>query len=103
MTPIRLACLAAAALLALAIVWAGATASFSASFSQITNDPWGVVTLIDLYCAFLVSGILIWRFEPSRPLALLLIVATLGLGSLVPLLWLAFRGLGRLGAARRAG
>ena len=63
----------------------------------------GVVTLIDLYCAFLVSGILIWRFEPSRPLALLLIVATLGLGSLVPLLWLAFRGLGRLGATRRAG
>ena len=100
MTPLRLACLGAAAILASAIVWAGATASFSASFSKITNDPWGVVTLIDLYCAFLVSSILIWRFEPSRPLALLLIVLTMGLGSLVPLLWLAFRGLGRLSVAR---
>lgn len=100
MTPLRLACLAAAAVLALAIAWAGATASFSASFSKITNDPWGMVTLIDLYCAFLVSSILIWRFETSRLLALVLIVLTLGLGSLVPLLWLAFRGLNHVGATR---
>jgi hypothetical protein len=91
MTPLRFACLAAAAILAAAIVWAGATASFSASFAKIANDPWGVVTLIDLYSAFLVSSIVIWRFEPSRLLALLLIVLTMGLGSLVPLLWLAFR------------
>lgn len=100
MTPLRLACLAAAALLALAIGWAATTASFSASFSKISNDPWGLVTLIDLYCAFLVSSILIWRFEPSRLLALLLIALTMGLGSLVPLLWLAFKGLNRLNLAR---
>jgi hypothetical protein len=82
--------------LATAIIWAFATASFSASFAKITNDPWGVVTLIDLYSAFLVSGVLIWRFEPSRPLAVALIILMLGLGSLVPLFWLALRGAERL-------
>lgn len=91
MTPLRLLFLAAALTLGAAIIWAMATASFSASFAKIGNDPWGVVTLIDLYSAFLVSGLVIWRFEPSRALALVLIVLTLGLGSLVPLLWLAFR------------
>jgi len=101
MTPLRFVFLAAALVLAAAIIWAGATASFSASFAKIANDPWGVVTLIDLYAAFLVSGFLIWRFEPSRPLALGLIVLTLGLGSLVPLLWLAFRSGPALIAARR--
>jgi len=101
MTPLRFVFLAAALVLAAAIIWAGATASFSASFAKIANDPWGVVTLIDLYAAFLVSGFLIWRFEPSRPLALGLIVLTLGLGSLVPLLWLAFRAGPALIAARR--
>jgi hypothetical protein len=101
MTPLRLLFLAAALILAAAIVWAGATASFSASFAKIVNDPWGVVTLIDLYAAFLVSGFLIWRFEPSKPLALGLMLLTLGLGSLVPLLWLAFRAGPALIAARR--
>lgn len=101
MTPLRLAFIAAALVLAAAIVWAGATASFSASFAKIGNDPWGVVTLIDLYCAFLVAGFMIWRFEPSRALAVLLIVLMIGLGSLVPLFWLAFRGAPMLLAARR--
>lgn len=101
MTPLRLVFLAAALILAATIVWAGATASFGASFAKIGNDPWGVVTLIDLYAAFLVSGFLIWRFEASRPLALALVVLTLGLGSLVPLLWLAFRAGPALIAARR--
>jgi hypothetical protein len=101
MTPLRFVFLAAAFVLAAAIVWAMATASFSASFAKIANDPWGVVTLIDLYAAFLVSGFLIWRFEPSRPLALGLMVLTLGLGSLVPLFWLAFRAGPALLPARR--
>jgi uncharacterized membrane protein (DUF373 family) len=97
----RFVFLAAALILAAAIIWAMATASFSASFAKIGNDPWGVVTLIDLYSAFLVSGFVIWRFEPSRLLALALIVLTLGLGSLVPLLWLAFRAGPVLLGARR--
>jgi hypothetical protein len=101
MTPLRLVFLAAALILGAAIVWAMATASFSASFAKIANDPWGVVTLIDLYSAFLVTGLLIWRFEASRPLALALIVLTLVLGSLVPLLWLAFRAGPALIASRR--
>lgn len=101
MTPLRLVFLAAALVLGAAIIWASATASLGASFAKIGNDPWGVVTLIDLYSAFLVSGFLIWRFESSRRLALLLIVLTLGLGSLVPLLWLVFRAGPALIAPRR--
>jgi hypothetical protein len=100
MNPLRLVFIAAALALAAAIVWAAATSSFSASFAKIANDPWGVVTLIDLYCAFLVVGVMLWRFEPSRSLAIVLIVLTLGLGSLVPLLWLAFRGAALLVTAR---
>ena len=96
MTPMRLVFLAAALLLGAAIVWAMATASLGASFAKIGNDPWGVVTLIDLYSAFLVSGFVIWRFEASKALAV-----TLGLGSLVPLLWLAFRAGPALVASRR--
>ena len=91
MTPLRILLLAAAVILAGAIAWAAMTASFGASFALITANPWGVVTLIDLYAAFLVAAVVIWRFEPPRPLAAVLILLTLVLGSLVPLLWLAFR------------
>ncbi len=91
LTPARLPFLVAALALGATILWAAATTPLWASFREIAANPWGVVTLIDLYCAFLVSSVLIWRFERSRPLAIILIALTPVLGSLVPLLWLAFR------------
>jgi hypothetical protein len=93
MTPLRIALLAAAALLSGAIFWASFAAPFFAGFSAVLANPWGVVTLIDLYAGFLFAGVLIWVLEPNRPLAATLVLITLVLGNVVPLVWLAARGL----------
>ena len=45
------------------IVWASLTADFFASFDAITADPWGLVTLADLYLGFLLAAIVIVFFE----------------------------------------
>jgi hypothetical protein len=96
MTPIRLILIAVALVLSASIVWASLNAPLFASFGIITANPWGVVTLIDLYSGFLVASVVIWVLEPSRPLALALILLTLVLGNVVTLVWLAWRGLNRL-------
>jgi hypothetical protein len=85
--------LAAAALLAL-ILWAAATASFGASFAAIASDPWGLVTLADLYLGFLMIAVVIALVERPLPAALW-IVAALVLGNVVAAAWLALR-LGRI-------
>lgn len=84
---------ASALILAAAIVWAGSSANIRASFGLITADPWGIVTLIDLYAGFVFAGAVIWLLEPRKGLASALILLTLVLGNLVTLLWLALRGL----------
>jgi hypothetical protein len=93
MTPLRIALLAAAAILSGAIFWASQAAPFFAGFSTVLANPWGVVTLIDLYAGFLFAGALIWLIEPDKRLAATLILITLVLGNVVPLVWLAARGL----------
>jgi hypothetical protein len=93
MTPLRIVLLAAAALLSAAIFWASQAAPFFAGFSAVLANPWGVVTLIDLYAGFLFAGALIWLIEPDKRLAATLILITLVLGNVVPLVWLAARGL----------
>lgn len=45
------------------IVWASLTADFLASFDAITADPWGLVTLADLYLGFVLTAIVIAAFE----------------------------------------
>lgn len=82
--------LAAAALLA-AISWASVTADIVASFRILTADPWGIVTLVDLYAGFAVVLVMIGLLEPRRWIVVLVVVATPVLGSLVPALWLASR------------
>jgi cytochrome c oxidase assembly factor CtaG len=93
MTPLRIALLAAAAILSGAIFWASYAAPFFAGFSTVLANPWGVVTLIDLYAGFLFAGVMIWLIEPNKRLAATLILITLVLGNVVPLVWLAVRGL----------
>jgi hypothetical protein len=93
MTPLRIALLAAAAILAAAIFWASQAAPFFAGFSTVLANPWGVVTLIDLYAGFLFAAVLVWLAEPDKRLAATLILITLVLGNVVPLVWLAARGL----------
>ncbi|MGL4729563.1 MAG: hypothetical protein ACRCWO_12485 [Bosea sp. (in: a-proteobacteria)] len=93
MTLLRAALLATAAILSGAIVWASYAAPFFAGFSVVLANPWGVVSLIDLYAGFFFAGVLIWFIEPNKRLAATLILITLVLGNVVPLIWLAARGL----------
>lgn len=105
MTMLRLALLACALVLAATIIWAGFHAPFWASFGHITANPWGVVTLVDLYSGFLVACVMLWLLEPRKGLAAALVLLTLVLGNIVTLLWLAWRGMGlitRRFAARTA-
>ncbi len=99
---IRIICALGFLLMTGAILWAFGQAPFWPSVSAIMANPWGVVTVIDLYLGFLVFAIVIHRFEPNRMLALALIVALPILGNVVSLGWLAIRGLAlvRVGAAR---
>lgn len=91
MTLLRALLVLLAAGLLVAIVEAFTTAAFFASFAEVAADPWGFVGLLDLYLGFVVFAVLLVLLEPSRGLALLLVVATFLLGNLVSLIWLAWR------------
>ncbi len=97
---LRILCLIGFALLAGVILWAFGQAPFWESAAAIARNPWGVVTLVDLYLGFFIFAIVIARFEPSRPLAVGLIAAMPILGNVVPLAWLAWRGLDLIRPAR---
>ncbi len=53
---LRLAFALPGLILAAAIVWAFGKADFWASGAQIVANPWGLVTLIDLYAGFIITG-----------------------------------------------
>ncbi|MCU0884171.1 MAG: hypothetical protein MUC44_04360 [Beijerinckiaceae bacterium] len=72
---LKFICALGFALLAGSIIWAFGRAPFWPAVAEITANPWGIVTLIDLYLGFLIFSIVLWRFEPSRPLAIGLIAA----------------------------
>lgn len=73
------------------IVWAFGAANFWASFSLITADAWGKVTLGDLYLGFLATGIIIAIIERHIARTAALLVALFFLGNVVTGLWLAWR------------
>ena len=80
-----------ALILAVAILWAMGEKSIGASFAEMIRDPWGVVTLIDLYAGFIAFALVLAYFEKPW-VAVLLFVLMCGLGNLVSLGWLALRG-----------
>jgi hypothetical protein len=75
-----------------AIIWAFGKADFWASGAQIIANPWGLVTLIDLYAGFIITGIIIAALERWRPWAWSLLVLSLVLGNVVFAAWGALRG-----------
>jgi hypothetical protein len=89
--------------LAGAIAWAMSKAPFWASFGAIVADPWGLVTLADLYLGFFACAAIIALAERRAGVALAWIVALFVLGNLVTGLWLALRGLPKLTSLRRHG
>lgn len=91
----------AAAILVATIIWAFGERPFGESFAVISADPWGIVTLIDLYLGFGLFAIVIAVTERRLLPAAIWIVPLFLLGNAVAAAWLIFR-LGRL-AARPAG
>lgn len=73
------------------IVWAFEAASFWSSFAAITGDPWGLVTLADLYLGFIVAIALIVMVEGPKPWAIALAISIFVLGNVVTALWFAWR------------
>ena len=103
-TGFRIIAALSAIALAFAIVWAGMTAgqSLSEAVGWLVSEPWGVVSLIDLYLGFVLIAILIWVFEPNKLIALAFILPLPILGNVWSAVWLAWR-LGALINRRRAG
>jgi cytochrome b subunit of formate dehydrogenase len=75
-----------------AIVWAFGKADFWTSVVQVTANPWGVVTLVDLYAGFIVTGVIIAAIERWRPWAWGMLALALVLGNVVYALWGVARG-----------
>jgi ABC-type Fe3+ transport system permease subunit len=78
--------------LAAAIFWAFGKADFWASGAAIIANPWGLVTLIDLYAGFIITGLIIAAIERWRPWAFGMLVVSLVLGNVVFAAWGAVRG-----------
>ena len=73
----------------------------------IGGDPWGLVTLIDLFCGLFFAALWIGAVEADRRVAIAGIALLFVLGNLVTAVYLLLRarhasGLGELLTARRA-
>jgi hypothetical protein len=71
------------------IVWAVQTGDFWAEGSWLTSNPWGLVSLTDLYLGFLVTAIFMYLIEKPGT-RWLWIVPLPFLGNVWTLLWLAY-------------
>jgi hypothetical protein len=79
-------------ILAAAIVWAFGRADFWASGRAIIANPWGVVTLIDLYAGFIMTGVCVAAVERWKSWTWALLAVSLVLGNVVYALWAVLRG-----------
>lgn len=95
---LRTTCLIGIALLAIVKVWAGITGDLAATMAEAGKDPWGIVALIALYSGMAAFVLVLFRLEPDRRIAFAVLAATPLVGNIALAGWLAFRGLGLLGA-----
>lgn len=80
----------AALAFAVLITWAVNAGNFAEAGRWLTSDPWGIVSLTDLYIGFALIAMVIALFERSRWRAAFWIVPLPFLGNLWTLVWLAF-------------
>lgn len=73
------------------ILWASLVADFWASFDAIAADPWGIVTLADLYLGFFLIAIVIACFEGGGIRAVLWIAPLPFLGNVWAVVWFVVR------------
>ncbi|HMQ57020.1 MAG TPA: hypothetical protein PKE65_00555 [Rhizobiaceae bacterium] len=76
--------------LAGAIVWAMMTGSFGEAGAWLTSDPWGIVTLGDLYLGFVIAAVLIAQLETGWR-RLFWIAPIFVLGNVWTALWIVLR------------
>lgn len=76
-----------------AIVWAILTAnqSLGEALAWLTSNPWGVVSLVDLYLSFFFVAVLIWVLEPNKRIALVFILPLPVLGHVWSAVWMVWR------------
>jgi hypothetical protein len=93
MTLIRILCALGGLVLLAAIVWASLTAgqSLSEAVAWLISEPWGVVSLVDLYLSFFFVAVLIWCLETNKGVALLFILPLPFLGHVWSAVWMAWR------------
>jgi hypothetical protein len=100
MSLIRLAIAIAGLAFAALIVWAIRTGDFWAAGNWLTSDPWGIVTLADLYLGFLLTAVVIAAFEPPLKAAFWIIPLPF-LGNVWSVIWFVM-ALPRLVSAAKA-
>lgn len=88
---IRTLLLVAIAIFCASFVWAGKQANLIVALSAMASDPWGAVTLLDLYAGLIVVSIWIFHVERRSWVAALWTVGLFGLGNFATLLYLFFR------------
>ena len=76
-----------------AIIWAVMTAdqSLGEAIAWLTSEPWGVVSLVDLYLSFFFVAVLIWCLETNKAVALLFIIPLPFLGHVWSAVWMVWR------------
>lgn len=72
------------------ILWAVLVGDFRAAGAWLTGDPWGIVTLADLYLGFLLSAVVIAAMERNWK-AVLWIAPIPVLGNLWTIVWFVVR------------
>lgn len=91
MIVLRLILAALAVALAILIVWAIGTGTFSEAGAWLMNEPWGLVSMADLYLGFLLSSLVIFFFERTWWIALLWILPIPVLGNVWTAVWFVWR------------
>lgn len=77
--------------LAALIVWASLNANFGQSFGAIINDPWGVVSLADLYLGFFIFAAFVFLVDGVRPASFAWVIVLMFLGNVLAVVWLVLR------------
>ncbi len=93
MTVIRIFALLGGLVLLGLIVWAAGAAgqSLGEAIAWLISNPWGVVSLADLYLGFFFMAVLIWLLEPNKVIALAFIAPLPFLGNVWAAVWVAWR------------
>lgn len=65
--------------------------SFSRAGAWLMSEPWGLVTLADLYLGFILAMIVIWWFERQPLIAMLWILPIPFLGNIWTVIWFLLR------------